>query len=73
MKNIKILILAIFLISTIANSQDRYPAQRSFVDKNGNPIHLTPVYNNQNTQFKQTEFIRGWQWGGNPFRLYQIL
>ena len=72
MKNIKIIILAICIINTFANAQDRCPAQRTFVDKNGNPITLNADFQLGTTKpFKQTEFIRGWQWGGNP--LSQIL
>ena len=68
MKNMFIILTMFIFMPFIAFSQDKYPEQQQFTNANGMPIILNTT---NNTNLLQTEFIRGWQWGGNP--LSQIL
>ena len=61
MKAIKLFFIFI-LISTSLYSQDILDPQPLWFEFNSSSF----TYNINSDQFKQTEFIRGWQWGGIP-------
>jgi hypothetical protein len=59
----RIILLLIVLMVYASNSQDRFPT----VPYSYNVPNYGNMQINANTPpYKQTEFLRGWQWGANP-------
>lgn len=67
----KTIFLLVLLFSINLNSQDKYPVQQSYpyrFDGANTNIQLNSnIVINGKTPLKQTEFIRGWHWDGNPY------